>query len=156
MLRKYGFEQCIDTEQLEHDILLLEDMAEQTSYQECNAVDAEREVEDMKKAEYMETQVGKIFNGIISGITNFGVFVELPNTIEGLVHVSEMRDDHYNFSQEAYAMIGQRTHKMYRIGQKVKVKCIKASRFTQSVDFAFVEKERGHGKGYRRKPKGKA
>lgn len=156
MLRKYGFEQCIDTEQLEHDILLLEDMAQQTSYQERNAVDAEREVEDMKKAEYMETQVGKIFNGIISGITNFGVFVELPNTIEGLVHVSEMRDDHYNFSQEAYAMIGQRTHKMYRIGQKVKVKCIKASRFTQSVDFAFVEKERGHGKGYRRKPKGKA
>jgi ribonuclease R len=156
MLRKYGFEQCIDTEELEHDILLLEDMAQQTSYQERNAVDAEREVEDMKKAEYMETQVGKIFNGIISGITNFGVFVELPNTIEGLVHVSEMRDDHYNFSQEAYAMIGQRTRKMYRIGQKVKVKSIKASRFTQSVDFAFVEKERGHGQGYRRKPKGKA
>ena len=157
MLRKYGFEQCIDTEELEHDILLLEDMAQQTSFQERNATEAEREVEDMKKAEFMESQVGKIFTGIISGITNFGVFVELPNTIEGLVHVSEMRDDHYIFSQEAYAMIGTRTRKMYRIGQKVKVKCIKASRYTQSIDFAFVErKEVRHGKGYRRKSKGKA
>ncbi|MDD6467901.1 MAG: ribonuclease R [Erysipelotrichaceae bacterium] len=158
MLRKYGFDQCIDTEQLENDILLMDDIADQTSLMERNAVDAEREVEDMKKAEYMESQVGKIFTGIISGITNFGIFVELPNTIEGLIHVSELKDDYYSFSQEAYAMIGERTKKMYRMGQKVKVKCIKASRFQKSVDFIFVGKDEKtrNGKSYRRKPKSKA
>jgi len=178
MLRKYGFNQCIDTDELENDILLMKDIAEQTSAMERNAVEAEREVEDMKKAEYMETQVGNIYQGIISGVTNFGLFVELPNTIEGLVHISEMRDDYYHFNATTFSLIGERTGKKFTLGQKIMIQCIKANRFQKSVDFAIitnnnkyrnnttstkndianiiVRKEKYHGKNNRRKQKSKA
>ena len=176
MLRKYGFNQCIDTNQLENDILLMKDIAQQTSSMERNAVDAEREVEDMKKAEYMEKQVGNIYEGIISGVTNFGLFVELPNTVEGLIHISEMRDDYYHFMPTTFSLVGERAGKKFTLGQKIMVQCIKANRYQKSVDFIIASsnskqqkngttstkkdigliiarKEKYHGKSNRRKSK---
>ena len=160
MLRKYGFEQCLDTEQHENDILLMSDISLQTSTRERNAVDTERAVEDMKKAEFMENNVGNIYEGIISGVTNFGFFVELPNTIEGLVHMSEMNDDYYKFMPEQFCLVGERTNKRFSLGQKIKVQCTRASRFQSTIDFKVVggnprKKGNSNGKNYRRKSKSK-
>ena len=157
MLRKYFFGQCLDLDAMKEDQLKMEDYARQTSGRERDAVECERDVDDMKKAEYMESHVGQVFSGIISGITGFGLFVTLPNTVEGLAHVNDMTDDYYKFSSESFMMIGERTGRKYRIGQTVQVKCIGASRYTKSVDFVILHKEeRQHDKTHRRKPKSKA
>lgn len=88
---------------------------------ERRAVDAERETDDLKKAEYMLDKIGEEFDGMISSVTNFGMFVELPNTIEGLVHVSFMTDDYYRFDEQHFAMIGERTGNVFRIGDEIKL-----------------------------------
>ena len=93
----------------------------------------------------MERYVGDIYTGTVSGITRFGMFVELENTIEGLVHVSSMKDDHYVYHEEALALIGEHTANVYRMGQKVQVRCIDANRFKREVDFALLTKKRGKG-----------
>lgn len=90
--------------------------------------EAEREVEDMKKAEYMEDQIGKIAEGVISGVTKFGFFVELENTVEGLVHVQKLTDDYYHYDPDTLSLKGERTKKIYRLGQRVKIKVTGASK----------------------------
>src|SRR5699024_4284191 len=101
---------------------LLPDIAKHTSEMERAAVDTEREVDDLKKAEYMSDKIGEEYTGIISSVTSFGLFVELDNTVEGLVHVSYMTDDYYHFSDRHHALIGEMTGKVYRIGEEVDVK----------------------------------
>ncbi|MDA7027405.1 ribonuclease R [Bacillus sp. CLL-7-23] len=126
---------------------LLPDIAEHTSNMERNAVDAERETDDLKKAEYMMDKIGEEFDGMISSVTNFGMFVELPNTIEGLVHVSFMTDDFYRFDEQHYAMIGERTGNVYRIGDEITVRVVDVNKDERNIDFEIVGM-----KGSRRRP----
>ena len=118
----------------------LVEIATHSSERERAAVDAEREVLDMKMAEYMEDHIGEEFDGVISTITNFGFFVALPNLIEGLVHVQTLKGDYYSYIPELLSMIGKSTKKTYRLGDKVRVKCISASKVNSMVDFELVNK----------------
>src|SRR5699024_3096679 len=110
---------------------------------ERRAVDAERETDDLKKAEYMQDKIGEQFSGVISSVTSFGLFVELENTVEGLIHVSYLIDDYYHFNEKSYALIGERTGKVYRIGQEVTVKVISVNLDERVVDFEFVQDTTG-------------
>lgn len=92
-----------------------------------------------EKAEYMSLRIGKTFSGVISGVTAWGLYVELPNTVEGLVHVNELTDDYYIFDQNSYELYGEVTHKTYKLGMKVRVKCTGASKVLRTVDFQIVE-----------------
>ena len=103
------------------------------------AQEAERETNDLKKAEYMKDRIGEIFDGIISSVTGFGAFVELPNTVEGLVHVTSFRDDYYIYDEENLQLIGERTKKGYKLGEKVKVLCSRVEMDTREVYFEIVE-----------------
>ncbi|MBA2875719.1 ribonuclease R [Thermaerobacillus caldiproteolyticus] len=116
----------------------LPDIAEHASNMERRAVEAERETDDLKKTEFMEDKIGMEFDGIISSVTNFGLFVELPNTIEGLVHVSYLTDDYYRYDERHYAMIGERTGKVYRIGDEITVRVINVNKDERIVDFEIV------------------
>ncbi len=109
-----------------------------SSDMERRAVDAERETDEMKKAEFMEDKIGEEYDGIISSVTNFGLFVELPNTIEGLVHVSYMTDDYYRYDERHYAMIGESTGHVFRIGDEITVRVIDVNKDEQSIDFEIV------------------
>ena len=103
-----------------------------------DAVDAERETDELKKAEYMEDKIGEEYDGIISSVTNFGLFVELPNTIEGLVHVSYMTDDYYRYDERHFAMIGERTGNVFRIGDEITIRVINVNKDERSIDFEIV------------------
>ncbi|MDD3795501.1 MAG: ribonuclease R [Lachnospiraceae bacterium] len=126
-------------ERRDHYEEILPGVAEQASKTERTAEEAEREVEKMKKAEYMQSHIGQIFSGVISGITAYGIYVELPNTVEGMVHVSNILDDHYYYREEAYDMVGSATGKVYTLGQKVKIQVKDADKETRTVDFIFAE-----------------
>lgn len=114
-------------------------VAEQCSLRERVADEAEREVEDLMKAEYMLDKIGEEYDGIVSGITHFGIFVELENTIEGLVHVSNLTDDYYHFDEANYCFIGEMTKKTYRIGDYVRIKVAKVDISKREIDFMLVE-----------------
>lgn len=137
-LRKYIFNQNLDPEVLKNDLVKLEDIAMQTSSQERNAIDAERAVEDMKMAEFFEDKIGNEYEGIITSVTNFGMFVELPNTVEGLVHISNLWDDYYYFDKEHLALVGELKHRIYRLGDHVRIKVQNASKRTSTIDFVVV------------------
>ncbi|MFV0480171.1 MAG: ribonuclease R [Anaerorhabdus sp.] len=139
MLRKYGFEGCSDLQELKRDEVQMEQLGEETSNCERISTEAEREVDDMKKAEYMENHVGLVEEGIISSINSFGFFVELANTIEGLVHVQNLRDDHYHYDPLNLTLRGERTGKVYRLGEKVMIRCIGANKRNRTVDFEVMK-----------------
>lgn len=138
MLRKYCFGKMPEEKVMKKDEAWVEKAALQSSIQERKAIECERDVDDMKKAEYMEKHIGEKYEGMISGITKFGFFVELENTVEGLVHISLLNDDHYVYDDATRSLLGMRTKKRYAMGQKVKVKCIAASRFKKQVDFELI------------------
>ena len=141
-IRKYIFNHKLDPEVLANDLIKLEDIAIQTSNQERNAIDAERAVEDMKMAEFFEDKIGNEYEGIITSVTNFGMFVELPNTVEGLVHISNLWDDYYYFDKEHLSLIGELKHRTYRLGDHVRVKVQNASKRTSTIDFVVVNKKK--------------
>jgi len=120
---------------------ILNEVANHSSKTERRADEVEREVEKMKKVEYMTERIGEIYEGVISGITTWGIYVELPNTIEGMVSVSNMEDDYYIYDEEHYQMVGEHTKKTYKLGQKVKVKVVNADKLFRTIDFIFVEDE---------------
>ena len=113
--------------------------SESSSDMEQKSEEAERDLEDIKKCEYMEEHVGEEFDGIISGVTNFGIFVELENTIEGLVHVENMKDDYYNYDELSVSMIGERTRKVYKMGDKIRIKVLGTDRVLKRIDFEIVK-----------------
>lgn len=113
--------------------------AEHSSKMERRAVEAEREVEAMKKAEYMQQYIGETFEGIVSSVTKFGLFVELPNTVEGLIHISHMKQDYFHFIESHLLLLGERTGKAYRIGDRVMVKLTKVDVDSRAIDFSLVE-----------------
>lgn len=111
--------------------------ARHCSEQERVAMEAERETIDLKKAEYMSEKVGETFEGIISGVSQFGFFVQLENTVEGLVHVSTLADDYYHFHEQYYALIGERTRRRFRLGDPVVVRLTRADADSRQLDFAL-------------------
>lgn len=115
------------------------DWAKHCSKQERVAEDAERDTDALKKVEFMEDKVGQIYEGIISGVTNWGIYVELPNTIEGMVALSQMDDDYYEFDEKKMLVFGKRTKKSYRLGDKVIVSVAKVDRMMGTIDFVFEE-----------------
>lgn len=116
----------------------LPDITKHTSEMERAAVEAERDVDDLKKAEFMLDKIDEEFTGIISSVTSFGLFVELENTVEGLVHVSYMDDDYYHYSETSHALIGEMSKKIYRIGDEVDIKVINVNMEEHAVDFILV------------------
>lgn len=119
----------------------LTEIADQSSKMERRSIDAERETDSLKKAEYMMDQVGEEFDAIISSVTNFGMFVELANTVEGLVHLSTIHEDYFNFDRDHLLLIGEHTGTIYRIGDKVRVKLTAADPKTRQIDFQLVSEQ---------------
>lgn len=138
LLRKYLYENKIDNETIDYYNANLDYIAGQASEREQASVDAEREVDDMKMAEYMEKHIGEKFDGVISGVESFGLFVELDNLIEGLVHVNSLKGDYYNYVEELLCLIGQNTKKRYTLGDKVRVNVVGASKEARTIDFELV------------------
>ena len=118
---------------------ILDEVARQSSATERRAEEAERETIKMKKAEYMESQIGEIFEGVISGVTDWGLYVELPNTVEGLVHVNSLMDDYYVYDSVHYTLTGERKKRSFAIGQKVKVRVAQADARERTVDFVLAD-----------------
>ncbi len=139
LLKKYLVEQDMSMTTIQTLDNSLVEIAQHSSEREVAAVDAERDVLDMKMAEYMEDHIGEEYDGIINTITNFGFFVELPNLVEGLVHVQTLKGDYFTYVPDLLAMIGKSTKKTYRLGDKVRVKCVAASKETSMVDFELVK-----------------
>ena len=108
---------------------------------ERRADEAERETDKLKKVEYMSTHIGEVFEGVISGVTEWGFYVELPNTVEGLVHVTSLRDDFYHYQESTYEMVGEVTNKRYKLGQSVKVRLVETDRVMRTIDFHVVTDE---------------
>lgn len=119
----------------------LPEIAHHSSDMERRAVLCEREVDAMKKAEFMQAHIGEDFDGVISSITKFGIFIELPNTIEGMIHISNLKDDYFHFVEQQLALVGERTGMTFKIGQKVRVKVTNANPETREIDFELVSAE---------------
>ncbi|GAA0744641.1 ribonuclease R [Clostridium oceanicum] len=119
----------------------VERASKQSSEMERVAQEAEREVDDLKKAEYMSEKIGEEYKGIVSSVTNFGMFVELPNTIEGLVHISTLADDYYIYDENHLSLIGERTKNIYRLGDEVKIKVSKVDLDSHEVYFDLIKEE---------------
>lgn len=130
----------MDEKKKEHYMSILPVVATKTSELERRSDDAEREVEKMKKAEFMEEHIGETYQGVISGVTEWGLYVELPNTIEGLVHVSTLNDDFYEFFEESYELVGKASGKRYTLGQNVCVRVEAADKDARTVDFSLQER----------------
>ena len=143
LLRTYLFEKRLDMETINYNQKYLVDVAENSSEREVEAAEAERDVLAMKMAEYMESHVGEEYIGIISGVTNFGLFIQLDNLIEGLVHISTL-DGYYEYIPELLSLISE--NKRYRIGDTVKVKVINASKENSAIDFEIVGDNNGDKK----------
>ena len=125
-----------DDRRAHYDAILTE-VAKKSSERERLAEEAERETIKLKKVEYMAQRIGETFEGVISSITKWGIYVELPNTIEGLIHVTNMYDDHYNYIEESYEMVGEHTGRTYKLGQTVMVRVIGTNRLERTIDFEF-------------------
>lgn len=125
----------MDEERIRHYQSILEEVTKHASETERRAEEAERETVKLKKVQYMKNFIGEEYEGVISGITKWGMYVELPNTIEGLVHVVNMTDDHYEYIEDRYEMQGINTGKTYRLGQKVCVRVMAANELQRTIDF---------------------
>ena len=143
MLRKYSFEGCLDPNERAKDEERTAEYAEQSSIRERLSSDAEFACDDMKKAEYMLDHIGMISEGIVTGVQSYGMYVELPSTVEGLVRISAMGDDYFVYDQAKMQLTASGSRKSYRVGMKVTVMCIGADKGQGNVDFALVGKN-GH------------
>ncbi|CAI9385616.1 ribonuclease R [Niallia circulans] len=138
LIRTYLIEGDISSATQEKWNSRLTEIAEHSSSMERRSVEAERETDELKKSEYMLDKIGEEYDGIISSVTNFGMFVELTNTIEGLVHVSYMTDDYYRYDERHFAMIGERTGKVFRIGDEITVRVVNVNKDERAIDFEIV------------------
>ena len=129
----------MNEEKIAHYQRILPEVAKHSSEMERRAEEAERETVKLKKVEYMRQYIGEEFEGVISGMTKWGMYVELQNTVEGLVHVANMTDDHYNYYEDRYEMAGERFGKVYRLGQRVCVRVLNADRMLRTIDFEIVK-----------------
>lgn len=120
-----------------------EEAAEQSSAMERKAVEVEREVEKLKKAEYMSYHIGEEFDAVISGVTHFGIYAELENTIEGLIRIDDLMDDYYDFHAQKYALIGRHTNKVYKLGDRIRIIVDDVSRERREINFLISDDQRG-------------
>ena len=142
LLRKYIFNEPNDKELnrlIEYWDENLPALCDHASEKERDSIDCERDVESMKMAEYMESHIGEEYDGTISSVMNFGLFVQLDNMIEGLVHISEIKGDYYTFDETTHTLRGEKKGKMYKLGQKVRVVVTNASKENSTIDFNLVE-----------------
>lgn len=141
LLRTYLFEKKITNEVVEFYEKNLGPLTEHCSLKERNAIECEREVTDMKKAEYMMKHIGEEFEGIIVSVMSFGFFVQLPNMVEGLVRVEDLKDDFYTFDESRFSLVGVKNKRGYRLGDNVKVIVKNASKVLKTVDFVVSDKK---------------
>lgn len=119
----------------------LPEVAKHSSEMERRADEAERETDKLKKVEFMEDKIGEVFEGVISGITNWGIYVELPNTVEGMIRVADLPDDYFCYDENAYEMVGQGTGKRYKLGEKITVQVYAADKIARTIDFVIPRQE---------------
>ncbi len=129
----------MDEKKKMHYEAILPEVAKQSSLMERRADEAERETDKLKKVEYMQKHIGESFEGVISGITAFGMFVELPNTVEGMVHVTALEDDYYHYEESAYELVGERSGKRYKLGESIWVTCVAADKLMRTIDFVVAQ-----------------
>ena len=129
----------LSEKRIKHYENLLPEVAEHSSITERRADDAERDTDKLKKVEYMTKRIGKCFDGVISGVTAYGFYVELPNTVEGMVHISNLEDDYYVFDEEHYELVGETTKHTYSLGQPVTIEVIGTDKLMRTIDFAVVK-----------------
>ena len=141
LLRKYLFKHKLDNESIDYEEQRLPLIAEHSSKKERDAIECEREVNDMKMAEYMEDHIGEVYEGMISSIISFGMFVELPNLIEGLIKIDDLTDDHYTFDESTITLRGKNNKRGYRLGDKVTVIVKSANKEARTIDFVLDNKE---------------
>lgn len=137
LLHTYLFNKNLNIDTIRYWENRLPFIAEHSSLKERNSIECEREVDDMKKAEYMEKHIGEKFQGVISGVMSFGIFVELPNLIEGLVHVEDMKGDFYTYDESSFALIGKKNKRGYRLGDDITVIVKSASKEKHTIDFVI-------------------
>ncbi len=131
----------LQEERIAHYREILPEVAKHSSETERRAEEAERETDKLKKVEFMEDKIGEIYEGVVSGITSWGIYVELSNTVEGLVHVSRLQEDYFSYHENTCEMVGERTGKSYKLGMPVKVRVEECDRFNRSIDFTMAEEE---------------
>ena len=131
----------LNDKRLGHYGKILSDVAFLSSKCERRADEAEREVQKLKKIEYMEPHIGEVFDGVISGISSMGIYIELPNTVEGMAKIEELKGDQYYFDEEHYSLIGRVTNNSYKLGQRVKVKLEIADKLLRSIIFSICDEE---------------
>lgn len=129
----------LTAERVEHYESILSEVAKHASETERRADEAERETEKLKKVEYMEQHIGETFEGVISGITHYGLYVELPNTVEGLVHVNSLEDDYYEYREDTYELAGEHNGVVYQLGQRVKIRVKDTDRLCRTIDFTLLD-----------------
>ncbi len=129
----------LDEARLEHYRDMLGSVCRHSSTKERMADECERECDKLKKAEYMQDHIGEVFEGVISGVTNWGIYVELPNTVEGLVHVSKMEGDYYTYNEDKYELVGQGSGRKFCLGMPVRVVCNMTDLATRTVDFVLAD-----------------
>ena len=122
---------------------ILPEVTVQCSAMERRADEAERETDKLKKCEYMASRIGQVFEGAISGVTSWGLYVELPNTVEGLIRVSELKGDYYIFDEEHLELVGEQTNVRFKLGQKIRVLTAGTDKLTRTIDFVLWEDEEG-------------
>mgnify|MGYP002753709390 CR=1 FL=1 len=136
MIRDYGRSKEI----AEHFEQVIPEIATQSSNRERRAIEAEREVEAMKKAEYMEEFVGEEFDGVVSSVVKFGLFVELPNTVEGLIHVTNL-PEFYSYNERTMTLQGEKSGVVFKVGQQIRIKLVRADKATGEIDFEYLPSE---------------
>lgn len=141
LLRTYLFEKKVTKDVVDFYETHLIGLTEHASMKERNAIECEREVTDMKKAEYMMKHIGEEFEGIIVSVMNFGFFVQLPNLVEGLVRIEDLKDDYYMFDESTFSLVGTKNKRGYRLGDDVKVIVKNASKIMRTVDFVISDKK---------------
>ena len=139
LLRTYLFNDDMSNQTINKWQEKLVYIAENSSFKERESVECEREVEDMKMAEYMEDHIGEEYKGIISGVTNFGMFIQLDNLVEGLIHVNDMKD-YFSFDEATQSLIGERTKEKFTLGDEVLIKVKAASKEAKTIDFELVKR----------------
>lgn len=131
----------LNEKRIRHYESILPGVADQSSITERRADEAERDTDKLKKVEYMEQHIGEEFTGVISGITSWGMYVELPNTIEGMVRITEIRDDYYYYDEEKYELVGETTKRTFKLGQEVKIQVVATDKLLRQIDFCLAEEE---------------
>ena len=131
----------MNEKRIEHYNKILPVVTEEASRLERRADDAEREVEKIKKAEYMEQFIGESFDGVISGVTTWGMYVELPNTVEGMVRVADIPGDYYYFEEETYSMVGEHTGKRYKLGEPIRITVSAVDKVIRTIDFVIADED---------------